>query len=166
VDEIVPFVDGQGRYAHATGNSFGPDKALWSYTGPNKKDFFAAFMSGAQRLPNGNTLIATGFGGTIIEVTPASEIVWKYIVPVDSASSLANFGFAADGPPAEGGASKSKDPVPKKASGAKSLFGTGPAAAAFFGPIEGNAIFRAYRYGSNYLGLAERELKAGKLIED
>jgi hypothetical protein len=167
VDEIVPLMDGQGRYAHEPEKRFGPDKALWSYTGPNKKEFFAAFMSGAQRLPNGNTLIATGFGGTIIEVTPASEIVWKYIVPVDSASSLANFGFAADGPPSEGGASKSKDANVKKASGgAKTLFGTGPAAAAFFGPIEGNAIFRAYRYASTYPGLAERELKAGKSIEE
>jgi hypothetical protein len=41
-----------------------------------------------------------------------------------------------------------------------------PGAAGFFGPIEGNAIFRAYRYGSDYPGLAERELKAGKLIEE
>jgi outer membrane protein assembly factor BamB len=32
---------------------------------------------GAVRLPNGNTLIATGNGHSVLEVSPAKEIVWK-----------------------------------------------------------------------------------------
>ena len=35
-------------------------------------------MSGAQRLPNGNTLICDSVSGTIFEVTLKDEIVWKY----------------------------------------------------------------------------------------
>ncbi|NLC37982.1 MAG: thioredoxin [Clostridia bacterium] len=43
--------------------------------------FYSPFISGAQRLPNGNTLITEGSGGRIIEVTPDHEIVWEYISP-------------------------------------------------------------------------------------
>jgi hypothetical protein len=82
-DEIVLPVDAQGRYLKAAGGPFSPEKPVWSYTAPKKSDFYANMMSGAQRLPNGNTLISTGFGGTIFEVTPAGAMVWKYTVPND-----------------------------------------------------------------------------------
>ena len=38
-------------------------------------------ISGAQRLPNGNTLICSGINGTVFEVTPEKEMVWKYVNP-------------------------------------------------------------------------------------
>ena len=38
-------------------------------------DFFAPYISGTQRLPNGNTLICDGVHGTLFEVTPAGKIV-------------------------------------------------------------------------------------------
>ena len=47
-----------------------------------KPDFFSSFISGAQRLANGNTLICSGANGTIFEVTPDKTIVWKYVNPV------------------------------------------------------------------------------------
>jgi hypothetical protein len=43
--------------------------------------YYSPFISSAQRLPNGNTLIAEGSGGRIIEVTPEHELVWEYISP-------------------------------------------------------------------------------------
>jgi len=43
--------------------------------------YYSPFISSAQRLPNGNTLITEGSGGRIIEVTPAHELVWEYISP-------------------------------------------------------------------------------------
>jgi hypothetical protein len=84
VDEVVLPVDAQGRYAHKPGTAFGPDRPVWSYTAPKKTDFFAPGMGSAQRLPNGNTLISTGLGGTIFEATPEKEIVWNYMAPADS----------------------------------------------------------------------------------
>jgi hypothetical protein len=42
---------------------------------------FSPFISSAQRLPNGNTLICEGSNGRFIEVTPECEIVWEYISP-------------------------------------------------------------------------------------
>jgi len=84
VDEVVLPVGLDGRYEHTPGKAYGPEQTLWSYTAPRKSDFYARFMSGTQRLPNGNTLVSTGFSGSIFEVTPEKEVVWNYIVPPDS----------------------------------------------------------------------------------
>ena len=81
VDEFVPPTDKDGKYIREEGGPFGPDKALWSYSAPNKKDFYSFFISGAQRLPNGNTLIDSGASGVVFEVTPEHEIVWKFANP-------------------------------------------------------------------------------------
>jgi len=43
--------------------------------------FYSPFVSSAQRLPNGNTLITEGSDGRIFEVTRAHELVWEYISP-------------------------------------------------------------------------------------
>jgi hypothetical protein len=43
--------------------------------------FYSPFISSAQRLPNGNTLITEGSGGRFIEVTSDHRIVWEYISP-------------------------------------------------------------------------------------
>ena len=43
--------------------------------------FYSPFISSAQRLPNGNTLITEGSGGRLMEVTKDHELVWEYISP-------------------------------------------------------------------------------------
>jgi len=43
--------------------------------------FYSPFVSSAQRLPNGNTLITEGSDGRIFEVTGNHELVWEYISP-------------------------------------------------------------------------------------
>ncbi len=47
----------------------------------NADHFYSCFISSAQRLPNGNTLITEGSDGRIIEITASHEIVWEYISP-------------------------------------------------------------------------------------
>jgi hypothetical protein len=42
---------------------------------------YSSFVSSAQRLPNGNTLITEGQGGRLFEVTSQHEIVWEYLSP-------------------------------------------------------------------------------------
>jgi Spy/CpxP family protein refolding chaperone len=91
VDELVLPIDSQGGYTVKPGTAFGPDQPVWSYTAPKKSDFYSSFISGAQRLPNGNTLICSGANGTVFEVTPDKEIVWKYVNPVKGSS----MGFGA-----------------------------------------------------------------------
>ncbi|MCQ2444214.1 MAG: arylsulfotransferase family protein, partial [Mailhella sp.] len=43
--------------------------------------FYSPFISAAQRLPNGNTLITEGSDGRLLEVTADHEIVWEFINP-------------------------------------------------------------------------------------
>ena len=81
VDELVLPVGPDGRYEHKTGTAYEPDKAVWSYAAPKRSEFYAEFISGTNRLPNGNTFICSGPNGTIFEVTPEKEIVWKYVNP-------------------------------------------------------------------------------------
>jgi hypothetical protein len=82
VDEMELPVDAKGGYAHTPGQAFGPAKALWTYEAPTRKDLYSSFISGAQRLANGNTLICSGASGIFIEVTPTKEVVWRYVNPV------------------------------------------------------------------------------------
>ncbi len=49
---------------------------VWKYENPS---FFSFYISSAQRLPNGNTLIDEGSVGRIFEVNPGGEIVWEFI---------------------------------------------------------------------------------------
>lgn len=50
--------------------------------------FFSPFISIAQRLPNGNTLIDEGSCGRVFEVTPKGELVWEYRSPYSYAKHL------------------------------------------------------------------------------
>lgn len=43
--------------------------------------FYSSYISSAQRLPNGNTLITEGSDGHLLEVTSDHEIVWEYVNP-------------------------------------------------------------------------------------
>ncbi len=43
--------------------------------------FYSPFVSSAQRLPNGNTLVTEGSDGRIFEVTRNHELVWEYVSP-------------------------------------------------------------------------------------
>ena len=64
-------------------------KVIWAYT--HKEDFVgwmppefkfcSPYIAGAQRLPNGNTLICEGATGRIFEVTKGGKKVWEFINP-------------------------------------------------------------------------------------
>ena len=54
---------------------------VWQYTDTPLHNFFSPYISGAQRLPNGNTLITEGNYGRLFEVTPDKQIVWEYVNP-------------------------------------------------------------------------------------
>jgi outer membrane protein assembly factor BamB len=58
-------------------------RKVWEYSVPGSERyrFFSHYVSGAQRLPNGNTMITEGADGRLFEVTNAGEIVWEYVSP-------------------------------------------------------------------------------------
>ncbi|KYK19972.1 hypothetical protein AYK24_04485 [Thermoplasmatales archaeon SG8-52-4] len=86
IDEIVPPVDESGNYEITIGEPFGPDEQIWIYN----TDFYAWYIGGAQRMPNGNTLICTGPTGKILDVNYDKEIVWQYqnVYPNPSQSNI------------------------------------------------------------------------------
>jgi hypothetical protein len=81
--ELVTPLQEHGTYAREPGQPFGPAAPVWQYTAPEKAEFFSSFISGAQRLPNGNTLICQGEAGRVFEVTPDGQIVWEYWNPFE-----------------------------------------------------------------------------------
>ncbi len=97
VEEITPPVNASGEYTLTPGSAFGPSTTAWTYAAATPSDFYAQNISGAHRLPNGNTLICDGPQGTFFEVTSAEQTVWEYINPV-TATGPVNQGYilAAD----------------------------------------------------------------------
>ena len=89
IEEIVPPMDANGHYILESGKAYGPDKPVWHYEAKNRTDFFSSEISGAQRLPNGNTLICAGVIGHLFEITPAGEMVWQYVNPMVRGGILA-----------------------------------------------------------------------------
>ncbi len=81
VDELVLPFDPQTGFARDKGKPFGPAAPVWSYSAPEPKDFYSFFISGAQRLPNGNTFICSGKQGRLFEVTADKRIVWEFWNP-------------------------------------------------------------------------------------
>ena len=82
IDEIVLPADGYS-YRRAPDGTYSPDELAWTYVAEPPADFYAQILSGAQRLPNGNTLVVDGTGGTIFQITPDGRTVWKYVLPLN-----------------------------------------------------------------------------------
>lgn len=58
--------------------TFGPVEATWRFSADG---FYGSYISGTQRLPNGNTLINHGPHGCFFEVSMSGEVVWCYLNP-------------------------------------------------------------------------------------
>ena len=56
---------------------------VWEYSfeGSERFRFFSSYVSSAQRLPNGNTMITEGADGRIFETTREGDIVWEFVSP-------------------------------------------------------------------------------------
>ena len=140
VDEIAPPVDGY-RYRRAEGEAYPPDGLEWTYATETRSDFYAPIMSGAQRLPNGNTLIVDGTAGAIFQATPDGRIEWKYVVPLDGRVHLRQ---------GERLSIRETFPTPH---GDSSLWLS-------------NSVYRAYWYPPDHPGLQALDLTPGDFIED
>jgi hypothetical protein len=93
IEEIIPPVDENGSYFLEPGFAYGPEDPIWNYTAKNPSDFYSITMSGAQRLPDGNTLICSGGQSKFFIVTPEKEIVWEYVNRFPIPDSFFSFVF-------------------------------------------------------------------------
>ncbi len=81
--EFVPTSDSNGFYPQpGPGEPHGPAEPCWTYVGDPVTSFYSRNGSGAQRLPNGNTLICEQRNGRFFEVMADTSIVWCYVNPV------------------------------------------------------------------------------------
>ena len=139
VDEFAPPADGYRRAP----NSPYPALALeWTYAAETPGDFYAPITSGAQRLPNGNTLVVNGPAGTIFQATREGRIVWKYVAPLHMRAHLRQgerAALATKSFPTQGG-----DRL----------------------HLRYNRMYRAYWYPPDYPGLRALDLTPGAYIED
>ena len=51
---------------------------VWNFNSDGAVDFYSPFMSGAQRMPNGNTLMVQGCDKRIVEINPQGEMVMDF----------------------------------------------------------------------------------------
>lgn len=83
VEEFIPACDSTGAYPRPSPyEPFGPTAQNWIYRASPPTSFYSPYLSGAQRLPNGNTLTCLGQLGALAEVTPDTHVVWRYVNPV------------------------------------------------------------------------------------
>jgi len=88
VEQITPIEMVDGTYPISNNEPFGPTSATWTYPQVFDEEFYSQNVSGAQRLPNGNTLICEGASGEIFEINGDDDIVWKYVNPLSKFGPL------------------------------------------------------------------------------
>ena len=86
---IFPPQDSLGFYSVPATEPFGPPSQEIIYGNSSSEYYYSAYLSNAQRLPNGNTLINAGSPGRIFEVDQSKNIVWAYEVPLNGDSPAA-----------------------------------------------------------------------------
>jgi hypothetical protein len=78
VVELALPLNEDSSYSITGDQAYGPTELAWEYNPEPPERFFSFFISGAQRLENGNTLVNQGAGAKLREVTRSGEIVWEY----------------------------------------------------------------------------------------
>jgi hypothetical protein len=98
VDEFTPAINLDGSYSVVAGSAFLPATYVWTYQGTVANPMYSENISGAHRLPNGNTIICSGTVGRFLEATTTGEIVWEYICPVEKTGVITQGNEPADDP--------------------------------------------------------------------
>lgn len=102
VDEIVPPLHADGLYDLVPASAYGPAAPLWRYEADPPASMFSKAISGAQRLPNGNTIICVGQNGRFVEVTQDKRVVWEYLNPVTNTGIMRQGDSLRQGPSGSG----------------------------------------------------------------
>ena len=84
--DVLRLPGANGTYPLLSNNTWGPQQPNWSWN--QGIEMYAQIVSGAERLPNGNTLVTDGTTGTLYEVDLNGEIVWKYVSPISNQGTM------------------------------------------------------------------------------
>jgi hypothetical protein len=90
IEQFTPPLLGDDTYQLDATDPYGPLLPNWSWAADPVTSMYSSYISGAQRLANGNTLICVGAAGEFLEVSPAlgEDIAWRYINPVTGSGIL------------------------------------------------------------------------------
>ncbi len=144
---------------------------VWSFSATLPGSLSSFYIGGAQRLPNGNTLVCSGAQGHLFEVTSEGDVVWEYVNPVGRARQG---GGGMGGPGGPGGAMGPGGPGGAMGRGGRGgAIGPGAPGGAM-GPGRPsptahevmldevgdsyNSVFKCQRYSTDYPGLAGKDL--------
>ncbi len=133
--EINPPLDPSRGYILDDDGRFGPQELAWEYTAENEKDFYSHFISGASRLPNGNTIICEGSTGRVFEVTPDGKTEWEFVNPY--------------------GGELTREGRPNDVQQQARLLAESRSERSV---VDNNALFRATKFYPDYPGLAGKQL--------
>ncbi len=97
VDEISLPADGS-NYDLDEGSAYGPNDLVWTYFADPPDSFYSNTQAGAQRLPNGDTLITDAEAGRIFEVTREGKMVWEFVNPTGYDRVYRAYRYAPDYP--------------------------------------------------------------------
>lgn len=78
VVELALPEDVGGGYNKVAGEPFGPVIPTWEYIADPPESLFSDRVSGAHRLPGGDTQICSGIQGLVTRVTQSGETVWSW----------------------------------------------------------------------------------------
>lgn len=145
----LPF-DPEHGFAREDGAAFGPQEPTWVYDRYDGERFLASFISGAQRLTNGHTLVSLGPQGLVLEVDASGKTLWAFDNPFGSADRP-DFGGPPPGvPPGEEGG-RGRFPGPPGGPPGPG----GPGGPGRGGPgLSRGGIFRAVRLAPDHPGIA------------
>lgn len=87
VEEVTVQLDDKGMMQRDEAGKVLPVAATWSF-GHEELVFFSSFISGCERVANGNTLITSGAEARCIEVTPEGEIAWEFLIPFNEEATM------------------------------------------------------------------------------
>ncbi|MEO1438229.1 MAG: T9SS type A sorting domain-containing protein, partial [Bacteroidota bacterium] len=88
VDVLDPPINPDGSFIDPGDQPFGPTDLVSSFQTNPTNAFFSPNLSGASRLPNGNTLACIGTSGTLIEFDENGQFVWEYVNPVNTVGPM------------------------------------------------------------------------------
>lgn len=95
VEIIEPPVMPGGSYNRSL--PYGPSQQKWIYKDSVPGNFYSAVISGAERLPNGHTLVCSGNQGRFFEIDNKDKMVWQYVNPVEQGDKIVSDGSLPSG---------------------------------------------------------------------
>lgn len=81
VDLIHVPLGSNARFANPERAPALPEQAAWSYSAPEKSDFFSSHISGAMPISEGRFLVCDGDDGRVFQVDRAGEVLWDFRSP-------------------------------------------------------------------------------------